>query len=88
MNNRISDPRLLEALQTGACPLLPNPVHRPAFRIASRLLAAASWADVYYPVAPLPAGRFAVHVFGRWVISFAWSSTALAHALALERIKE
>lgn len=86
MNHRISDGRLLEILQTGACPSLPRVIHHPAARTARRLLAAAAWTDVYWPVAQLPDGRYASHVHGRWVLAFAWSPAALAHALALERI--
>lgn len=86
MNHRISDGRLIDILQTGACPTLPRALHRPAFRLTQRLLAAEAWGDVYWPVAQLPDGRYASHVYGRWILAFVWSPAALAHALALERI--
>jgi hypothetical protein len=88
VKSRISDGRLLQICQTGACPDLPPAIQLPAFRQASRLLAARAWIDIFAPVAELERGRFAVHVYGRWVLSFDWSGAALAHNLALERIKE
>lgn len=88
MNSRISDERLVQICQTGACLDLPPAIHLPAFRQASRLLAARAWIDIFAPVAELADGRFAIHVYGRWVLSFAWSPAALAHDLALERVKE
>jgi hypothetical protein len=87
MTHRISDGRLLQIYQTGACLDVPRPVWRPAFVVAERLLAAADWRDLFMPLASLAEGRFAAHAYGRWVVSFAWAASARAHDLALERIK-
>jgi hypothetical protein len=86
MSDRISDTRLLQILQTRACPGLPGDLCDGAYRAARRLLAARDWGDILAPVAKLTKGHFAIHAHGKWVIVFIWIPGQGARELALQRV--
>lgn len=86
MKDRITDARLIEILETRACPALPGDLCDRAYGAMRRLLAARDWNDILVPVARLPDGRYAIRLLGKWVLIFCWIAGQGARDLALQRV--
>jgi plasmid maintenance system killer protein len=85
---RLSDPILVEIIQTRAAAGLPAEMTSTAYRLLRLVLAAKSWDDVsvFSPVAAMPDNRYAVPVHKKWFISFQWTAGLGAADLKLERL--
>jgi plasmid maintenance system killer protein len=86
--DRIADQRLVEIHAARTIPDLPADLCQQAYRILRLVLAARTRSDldIFTRFAELADGHLAIHVQGKWIMTFTWSEGFGATDLALSRI--